>query len=128
KVRLGVTDSIALPVNLVWFPQDGASPRVPMDRCAPPTADASCVVPNGALIYDTTANFNTFEQLMRRVRAVELSVRTRSPRQDRDLIQRQGAGFRLDPDQLPLDGFTRRTTIFQNMPRNFSLAGNFVTP
>jgi type IV pilus assembly protein PilW len=132
-VRLGVTDFTT--GNLTFYPS-GALP--PLDKCTDalcplvggvitgpgipagnPTTLPPDVVAGGGLSNDQAR----IRQLERRIRVVEVTLLTRSPSVDRSMIEVSGAGFAMDPEGLPRDGYSRRRWTFEVAPRNFRLAG-----
>lgn len=135
-VRVGVVD-FTNANNLRFYP-DAAAGRPAIDQCTAATCPvqggvitgpgvpagnpvtlANDVVAGGGL----SATMANRVQLERRVRLVEVTLLTRSSSVTRERIEPLGAGFRLDPEGLPLDGYARRRLTFQITPRNFRLAG-----
>ena len=77
------------------------------------------VVASGSI----TANQARIRQLQRRIRVVEVTLLSRSASVDRSAIQPLGAGFVVDDEGFPKDGYSRRRWTFTVAPRNFRLAG-----
>ncbi len=117
--RFGL-ENLASPGTIVWFPESGTT-RLPLDQC--PKDPSRCPVPGGTNTDD--AGLTLLEQLQRRTRLVEVRLVVRSPQVDRNLVSRDGTGFRLDTDGYPRDGYTRRNYTFQVAPRNLRLVGTF---
>jgi hypothetical protein len=126
KVTLGLQPNLAVPTTTAttWFgyAATGVGPphsATPIDMCAGSCAIPGVSGPQDALFQDP------YERLMRRVRTVDVSIRVRSPTADKDKVQKTGSTYTLDEDELPMDGFVRRTSVFHASPRNLSIAGNF---
>ncbi len=107
-----------------YFPDDAAG-RIAIDAC---TA-ATCAVPGGTDARDAaqavglSADQAVRAALMRRVRAVEVTLLSRTVSADRSQLQVQPGGeFVLTTEGLPLDGLQRRRLTFQVTPRNFALS------
>jgi hypothetical protein len=54
---------------------------------------------------------------------VQVQVITRTARLDSSLIRKDANGYIFDGDGHPQDGYKRRASTLEIMPRNFALAG-----
>ncbi|OJH41700.1 PilW family protein [Cystobacter ferrugineus] len=121
RLRLGVMEDLKSPKSTVlWFPNT-APERPHLERCT----DATCgpLVPGG-WAADPNNSPTARDALMSRVRMVQVQVITRTARLDSSLIRKDGAGeYILDADEHPQDGYKRRSSTLEIMPRNFALAG-----
>jgi hypothetical protein len=129
RVRLGVTSSFtqANP-PVVWFPNPAATPTPvpPLDSCFPGTACDTLVPkdkPADPPWTSSVAEPNARDALMRRLRMVEFTVVTRTARADPAMVRKVGNEFELDAEGNPQDGFKRRISTVEVMPRNFAYAG-----
>ncbi|MCP3102472.1 prepilin-type N-terminal cleavage/methylation domain-containing protein [Myxococcus sp. K15C18031901] len=122
-VRLGV-ENPAAPGALLWFP-DGPTGRPSLDTCDNTRCDAHVAAVGGYTAKDLPDGDpkRARDALMRRVRMLEVTVVSRSQRVDAERIVVQGAGFKPDEEENPLDGHRRRHTTFRISPRNFRIAG-----
>lgn len=128
RLRLGaVSDLTKLGSPVLWFPDPTATPPRPaIDSCKPPLTTCDVLVPPTKTWVPTSDEPNARDALMRRVRTVEVQVTTRTSRADAAAIRMAGTAFVLDADGNPQDGFKRRTSTLEVMPRNYAYAG--VTP
>lgn len=125
RVRLGVADLDNPAAPLRYFPDTAAlPPRPAVDQCN----NAACwsLIPGDA----GTVGANEFgpgsarDELMRRVRVVELLITARSNRPDREALKLLGdAGTTFDDEGNPQDGYKRRHFLIRVTPRNFGYAG-----
>ncbi len=132
KVRLGVWAWVppnTPPPNTppVWFPDPTTSPPTPaIDQCG---TDAQCAAfipgPSGLPQGDLPAGTNGWakDALMRRVRAVEIDITTRTLRRDVEAIAPSGSTFLRNPDGRLRDGYKRRQLLFRMVPRNMGFSG-----
>jgi prepilin-type N-terminal cleavage/methylation domain-containing protein len=122
RLRLGVMEN---PTNVLskvqWFPDPASLPAHPaIDKCT----DSQCgpLVPGGWASSDKLPTAR--DALMSGVRMVRVEVITRTARKDTSLIRQNGANRYIpDSEGHPQDGFKRRSTTLEIMPRNFSYAG-----
>ncbi|ATB39761.1 methylation domain protein [Cystobacter fuscus] len=121
RLRLGVMEDLKLPKSpVLWFPE--TTPERPhLEKCT----DVKCgpLVPGGWTV-DPINSPTARDALMSRVRMVQVQVITRTARLDSSLVRKDGAGeYILDADKHPQDGYKRRSSTLEIMPRNFALAG-----
>ncbi|WNG26909.1 type II secretion system protein [Cystobacter fuscus] len=122
RLRLGVMEDLKLPKSpVLWFPE--TTPKRPhLEQCT----DATCgpLVPGGTWVPHPINSPTARDALMSRVRMVQVQVITRTARLDSSLIRKDGTGaYILDADKHPQDGYKRRSSTLEIMPRNFALAG-----
>ncbi|MFY0576815.1 hypothetical protein ACN28S_22990 [Cystobacter fuscus] len=122
RLRLGVMEDLKLPKSpVLWFPE--TTPERPhLEKCT----DATCgpLVPGGTWVPHPINSPTARDALMSRVRMVQVQVITRTARLDSSLIRKDGTGaYILDADKHPQDGYKRRSSTLEIMPRNFALAG-----
>ncbi|MET0403337.1 MAG: prepilin-type N-terminal cleavage/methylation domain-containing protein [Cystobacter sp.] len=122
RLRLGVMkDLTSATSDVLWFPDKTQVPVHPaIDKCT----DAQCtpLVPGGWVVSPNLPTAR--DALMSRVRMVQVDVITRTARKDTSLVRESTPGKYLpDADGNPQDGFKRRSTTLEIMPRNFSYAG-----
>ena len=148
KLRLGVMEDLNNPLsNVLWFPDPTSSPvRKAIDACigtvcdilvpvqaasADGGADAGVAddggnnwTTQGWTLGSNPTETDSRDALMRRMRMVELRVTTRTTRADQTLVKMTGpTTYALDADGNPRDGYRRRTSTLQVLPRNFDYAG-----
>jgi hypothetical protein len=116
-------EDLKLPKSpVLWFPE--TTPERPhLEKCTNETCDK--LVPGGWTADADPINSPTArDALMSRVRMVQVQVITRTARLDSSLIRKDGTGaYILDADEHPQDGYKRRSSTLEIMPRNFALAG-----
>ncbi|WNG17345.1 PilW family protein [Cystobacter fuscus] len=124
RLRLGVMEDLKLPKSpVLWFP-NAAPLRPHLEQCTGTACDL--LVPGGWTADPSNpSNAPTArDALMSRVRMVQVQVITRTARLDSSLIRKDASGEYLrDADNHPQDGYKRRSSTLEIMPRNFALAG-----
>ncbi|GEN05440.1 type IV pilus assembly protein PilW [Myxococcus fulvus] len=124
RVRLGVATLESPNDPLRYFP-DPANSRPPIDECT----NARCwnLIPGdaGTMGAQDYGPGSARDELMRRVRVVELLITARSARPDREAARgAPDAGTLPDDDEgNPDDGYKRRHFLIRVTPRNFGYAG-----
>ncbi|MBZ4415268.1 PilW family protein [Myxococcus sp. RHSTA-1-4] len=119
QVRLGV--EITPGAALVYYPDPTSIPvRPALDQCT----NAACwphlaAVDAGVMGVNDYGPGSARDELMRRVRVVELAITARSDRPDSQSVIDGGA----DDENNPMDGYKRRHFIIRVAPRNFGFAG-----
>jgi type IV pilus assembly protein PilW len=125
QVRLGV--ELAPGAALVYYPDPSSIPARPkLDQCT----NATCWSHLTAAAIDAGTDAGTMgandygpgsarDELMRRVRVVELSITARSARPDSQSALDGG----VDDEGNPQDGYKRRHFLIRVAPRNFAIAG-----
>ncbi|WP_163869411.1 PilW family protein [Myxococcus eversor] len=125
RVRLGVADLDNPAAPLRYFPDTAAvPPRPAVDQCD----NAGCwsLIPGdaGTMGASEFGPGSARDELMRRVRVVELLITARSNRPDTQALKLLGdAGTTLDDEGNPQDGYKRRHFLIRVLPRNFGYAG-----
>ncbi|MCP3058576.1 prepilin-type N-terminal cleavage/methylation domain-containing protein [Myxococcus sp. K38C18041901] len=126
RVRLGVATLEAPNTPLRYFPDPAAIPARPaIDQCT----NAQCwgLIPGdaGTMGAQDYGPGSARDELMRRVRVVELLVTARSARPDRQAARgAPDAGMLPSDDEgNPDDGYKRRHFLIRVTPRNFGYAG-----
>ena len=123
KVRLGLYTPSAPNNDFLFFP-DVAAGRPAVDQCTNSTCWAR--VPGddaGVQSASETGPGSARDELMRRVRLVEVLITSRTLQADVDEVNRGANGSTLDEEGNPVDGFKRRHFIQRITPRNFALSG-----
>ncbi len=130
KVRLGLQDLTNLAATDFTFFPDAATGNPAVDTCAANAANNTACwarIPGGT----TTPMSGTLrgvgsaiDELMRRVRIVELSITARTQQPDIEAVQNGANGSTNDDEGNPVDGYKRRRFIQRVYPRNFALAGD----
>ncbi len=112
--------------DVLWFPET-TPVRPTIDSC-PKGSGLTCntlvpASPAGSWVVSPTEP-DARDALMRRMRMVELRVTTRTTKPDSTIVVKMtGTSYSLDSDGNPIDGYKRRTSTLEVMPRNFDYAG-----
>ncbi|AKQ69038.1 Type IV fimbrial biogenesis protein PilW [Myxococcus hansupus] len=122
QIRLGVVDPGA-PMNgaVRFFPDPGMN-RPALETCTQGTcaAHVTWTWDPGVPVPPDRGPGSAGDELMRRVRLVELSITARSQRVE---LLGDEAGGGIDDWGNPQDGFKRRHTVVRLAPRNFAFVG-----
>lgn len=118
----GLVEELGKPgAKPLWFPDEAVSPRRPaLTRAAVATGNLD------SLFKDAVASGRTpgLDNLMSRLRMLQVTIVTRTARLDSSLIRKDGGGnFIPDAEGHPQDGYKRRSSTLEIMPRNFAFAG-----
>ncbi|MFP2928031.1 PilW family protein [Pyxidicoccus sp. 3LG] len=122
KVRLGLYNP-SLPNQDVSFFPDEAAGRPGVDQCTNATCATRIPGDAGTLSGSDVGERSARDELMRRVRQVELSITARTNQADREVVEQGANGTTMDEEGNPHDGFKRRHFIQRIQPRNFSYSG-----
>lgn len=118
RVRLGV--DLRLDAGLAYYPDPTSNPVRPyVDQCT----NATCwshlaTVDAGTMGTNDFGPGSARDELMRRVRVVELSITARSALPDSQSALDGG----VDDENNPQDGYKRRHFLIRVAPRNFGIA------
>jgi type IV pilus assembly protein PilW len=119
QVRMGVMPSDDPSTGVLYFP-DPAANRPALSQCTHTTCSPFVTWDAGTLAGDDGPG-SARDELMRRVRLVELIITARSQRVD---VPEQGAPLGgTDEDGNINDGFKRRHSVIRVAPRNFGYTG-----
>ncbi|MFY2564359.1 prepilin-type N-terminal cleavage/methylation domain-containing protein [Corallococcus terminator] len=124
RVRLGVATLDNPNAPLVYFPDPAVlPPRPAVDQCTNALCWALIPGITGAAGANDVGPGSARDELMRRVRVVEVLITARSSRPDRQALKLLGANPPPDDEGNPQDGYKRRHFIIRVTPRNFGYAG-----
>jgi prepilin-type N-terminal cleavage/methylation domain-containing protein len=122
KVRMGVANLEVATGDIRFFPDSDAG--VPgLDTCQNSTCWARIPGDAGTAGPNETGARSARDELMRRVRLVELLITARTAQPDVDLVNAGANGATRDAEGNPYDGYKRRHFIQRISPRNFAFAG-----
>ena len=123
KVRLGLYNpSNPNVTDFIFFP-DATAGRPAVDQCTNATCWARIPGDAGVQGASETGAQSARDELMRRVRLVELSITARTQRPDLAAVEQGANGATLDEEGNPNDGYKRRHFIQRVAPRNFAISG-----
>lgn len=122
KVRLGTYNPDLPNADVVFFP-DPAAGRPPLDQCTNSTCWARVPGDAGTMAATDEGAGSARDELMRRVRLVELRITARTLQADADAVRQGDDGSTRDEEGNPRDGFKRRHFIQRVSPRNFAISG-----
>lgn len=122
KVRLGLYNPSNLAADAVYFP-DTAAGRPGVDQCTNATCWALLPGDAGTVGANETGPGSARDELMRRVRLVEVLITARTLQPDVDAVRAGANGSTTDAEGNPVDGYKRRHVIQRIAPRNFALSG-----
>jgi type IV pilus assembly protein PilW len=120
KVRMGVLPPDNMTDGGVLFFPSTSPARPALDKCTQATCAAFVTWDAGTLAGDEGLG-SARDELMKRVRLVELDITARSQRLDTAATQRPDGG--VDEDGNLMDGFKRRHSVVRLAPRNFGYSG-----
>ncbi|NMO16055.1 prepilin-type N-terminal cleavage/methylation domain-containing protein [Pyxidicoccus fallax] len=122
KVRLGVFNPGNPIADVVYFPEQPLRP-LGVDECTNATCWALVPTPSMPQGANDFGSGSARDELMRRVRMVELSITARTLQPEAEAVQRGLNGATRDAENNPIDGFKRRHFIQRIAPRNFAISG-----
>ena len=118
KVRMGVVDPASTDGGVLFFP-DSVAARPALDQCTHTSCSAFVTWDAGVTLAGDEGPGSARDELMKRVRMVELEITARSQRLD-TAGQTDGG---VDEDGNIMDGYKRRHTVIRLAPRNFGYSG-----
>jgi type IV pilus assembly protein PilW len=122
KIRMGTYNPDQPGNDVVFFP-DSTAGRPALDACTNATCWSRVPGDAGTMGPNNVGPGSARDELMRRVRLVELLITSRTARADREAVRLGANGSTLDEEGNPNDGFKRRHFIQRIAPRNFAISG-----
>jgi type IV pilus assembly protein PilW len=119
KVRMGVVDPASTDGGVLFFP-DAVAARPALDQCTHASCAPFVTWDAGVALSGNDGPGSARDELMRRVRMVELEITARSQRLD---TPGQALDGGVDEDGNIRDGYKRRHTVIRLAPRNFGYSG-----
>ncbi|MCP3144153.1 PilW family protein [Pyxidicoccus xibeiensis] len=121
KVRMGVYNPDLPNNDVVFFPEANAG-RPALDACTNATCWSKIPGDAGTVGAAEFGPRSARDELMRRVRLMEVLITARTPQMD---VQAAGAdgGTTRDEEGNLVDGFKRRHSLQRIAPRNFAISG-----
>ncbi|MCY1016836.1 PilW family protein [Pyxidicoccus sp. MSG2] len=119
KVRMGVVNPEVAGGAVLYFP-DPVAARPALDTCTHATCAPLITWDAGSPVAGNEGPGSARDELMKRVRLVEVEITARSQRMDTSGQTSDGG---VDADGNLMDGFKRRHTVIRLAPRNFGYSG-----
>ncbi|WP_163990435.1 PilW family protein [Pyxidicoccus caerfyrddinensis] len=120
KVRMGVMNPESTDGGVLYFP-DPAAARPALDQCTHALCAPLVTWDAGVALAGNDGPGSARDELMKRVRMVEVDITARSQRMD--VAGQTSADGGVDSDGNLMDGYKRRHTVIRLAPRNFGYSG-----
>jgi prepilin-type N-terminal cleavage/methylation domain-containing protein len=119
KVRMGVVNPDSPASAVLYFP-DPVAARPALDQCTHANCAPLIAWDAGAPVAGNEGPGSARDEMMKRVRVVEVEITARSQRMD---VSGQTSDGGVDEDGNLMDGYKRRHTVIRLAPRNFGYSG-----